>query len=36
MNQIRLWRYLVGDESFDVGYWMTRVENERAEVPRGA
>ena len=36
MNRIRLWRYLVGDENFDVGYWMTRVENERAGARRGA
>jgi hypothetical protein len=28
MQRIRFWRYLVGDESADVDYWWTRVENE--------
>ena len=28
LNRIRLWRYLLGDEQFDVDYWMTRIENE--------
>ncbi len=28
MNRIRLWRYLLGDETMDVDYWLTRVENE--------
>ena len=28
INRIRLWRYLLGDESVDVDYWMTRIENE--------
>jgi hypothetical protein len=28
MNRIRFWRYLLGDESFDADYWLTRVENE--------
>lgn len=30
MNRIRLWRYLLGDDSFDADYWLTRVENEYA------
>ncbi len=30
LNRIRLWRYLLGDESFDADYWLTRVENEPA------
>ncbi len=28
MNRIRLWRYLLDDDSFDADYWLTRVENE--------
>lgn len=28
MNRIRFWRYLLGDDSFDADYWLTRVENE--------
>jgi hypothetical protein len=30
MQRIRFWRYLVGDESADVDYWWSRVENEPA------
>lgn len=30
MQRIRFWRYLTGDESADVDYWWTRVENEPA------
>lgn len=30
INRIRLWRYLTGDDSVDVDYWLTRVENEFA------
>ena len=30
INRIRFWRYLLGDESFDADYWVTRVENEYA------
>jgi hypothetical protein len=34
INRIRLWRRLLGDASFDVDYWMTRLENEpQAPVP---
>ncbi len=36
MNRIRLWRYLIGDDHFDLGYWMTRVENEQATIRRKA
>jgi len=36
MNRIRLWRYLIGDPTFDVDYWMTRVENEQAVAQDGA
>lgn len=28
INRIRFWRYLLGDESFDADYWLTRLENE--------
>lgn len=28
LNRIRFWRYLLGDETFDADYWLTRVENE--------
>jgi hypothetical protein len=37
INRARLWRFLTGDNSFDVHYWLTRLENmpetvlERAE-----
>lgn len=27
VNRIKLWRYLVGDDSFDSHYWLTRIEN---------
>lgn len=30
MNRIRMWRYLTGDENFDMDYWLNRVENEFA------
>ncbi len=28
INRIRFWRYLLGDDTFDADYWVTRVENE--------
>lgn len=28
MNRIRMWRYLLGDDTADVDYWLTRVEND--------
>jgi len=28
VNRIRLWRHLLGDDSFDADYWLTRLENE--------
>ncbi len=31
LNRIRFWRYLLGDNSFDADYWLTRVENEYAD-----
>ncbi len=27
VNRIKLWRFLTGDENFDVHYWMSRLEN---------
>lgn len=27
INRIKLWRFLTGDENFDVHYWLTRLEN---------
>jgi hypothetical protein len=27
VNRIKLWRYLTGDDNFDVHYWLTRLEN---------
>lgn len=27
INRIKLWRFLSGDEKFDVHYWLTRLEN---------
>ncbi len=26
-NRIKLWRFLIGDETWDAHYWLTRVEN---------
>ena len=28
VNRVKLWRYLTGDETFDVHYWLTRLENQ--------
>jgi hypothetical protein len=28
VNRIKLWRHLTGDARFDVGYWLTRLENQ--------
>jgi hypothetical protein len=28
VNRIRLWRALTGDPTFDVDYWLTRIENQ--------
>lgn len=27
INRIKLWRFLTGDDNFDVHYWLTRLEN---------
>lgn len=27
VNRIKMWRFLTGDDTFDVHYWMTRLEN---------
>ncbi len=26
-NRIKFWRFLTGNEKFDVNYWLTRIEN---------
>ena len=28
VNRIKLWRFLTGDDKFDLGYWMGRLENQ--------
>jgi len=32
VNHIHLWRFLTGNEKFDVGYWMGRLENQPTEL----
>ena len=27
VNRIKFWRFLIGDEKFDVHYWLSRLEN---------
>jgi hypothetical protein len=27
INRVKLWRFLTGDNTFDVHYWLTRIEN---------
>jgi hypothetical protein len=27
VNRIKFWRFLTDDDSFDVSYWLTRIEN---------
>lgn len=27
VNRIKLWRHITGDDTFDIDYWMTRLEN---------
>ena len=27
INRVKMWRFLSGDENFDVHYWLTRLEN---------
>lgn len=31
INRIKFWRFLLGDETFDADYWLTRVENTPGE-----
>jgi hypothetical protein len=33
VNRIKLWRFLTGDDQFDVHYWLTRLENMPEQVP---
>ena len=27
VNRVKMWRFLTGDDNFDVHYWLTRLEN---------
>ena len=31
VNRIKFWRFLTGDDSFDMGYWLSRLENHPEE-----
>jgi hypothetical protein len=33
VNRIKLWRFLTGNERFDVDYWLSRLENKPEAVP---
>jgi hypothetical protein len=33
VNRIKLWRFLTGDDQFDVHYWLTRLENMPEQMP---
>ncbi len=33
VNRIKLWRFLTGDDNFDVHYWLTRLENMPQTLP---
>lgn len=35
INRIRFWRFLLGDETFDADYWVTRIENEPRRLVAG-
>lgn len=28
INRIKMWRFLIGDQKWDMDYWLTRIENE--------
>ena len=36
VNRIKLWRFLTGDETYDVSYWLSRLENAPENEPRAA
>ena len=36
VNRIKMWRFLTGDEKFDVRYWLTRLENMPENLPLAA
>lgn len=36
VNRIKLWRFLTGDDNFDVHYWLTRLENMPEQMPEAA
>ena len=27
VNRIQMWRFLIGDDGYDLGYWLSRLEN---------
>jgi hypothetical protein len=31
VNRTKQWRFLTGDDNFDVHYWLTRLENKPSE-----
>ena len=36
VNRIKMWRFLTGDDKFDVHYWLTRLENMPENLPIAA
>jgi|TARA_Y100001934_G_scaffold33986_1_gene38505 hypothetical protein len=36
VNRIKFWRFLTGDETYDVSYWLSRLENAPENEPRAA
>ena len=36
VRQLRLWRFLTGDDNFDAHYWLTRLENMPENLPEAA
>lgn len=36
VNRIKFWRFLTGNEEFDVGYWLSRLENQPENSPHAA
>jgi hypothetical protein len=36
VNRIKFWRFLTGDDRFDVSYWLSRIENQPETVLHAA
>ncbi|MEE3257604.1 MAG: phytanoyl-CoA dioxygenase family protein [Candidatus Latescibacterota bacterium] len=36
VNRIKFWRFLTGDENYDVSYWLSRLENAPENKPQAA